>query len=182
MRIFISINIPDQIKKEIIKIQNKLPEFYGKKTESENLHLTLKFLGEINENKIEQVKKKLNEIKYNSFEAEIDSLGIFDNRNSKIYKKRIVIWLHLTNCNRLQKIIDNSLKDLFNPEKRFMSHLTIARVKNLKDNKKFLEELNKIKIQPIKFDVNSFSLRKSVLTRQYPIYETIEQYNLKERI
>ena len=45
VRAFIGIDIPNGIKKEIIKQQNSLPEFFGKKTEPENLHLTLKFLG-----------------------------------------------------------------------------------------------------------------------------------------
>ena len=61
MRTFIAIDIPDSIKNEIIKIQNSLPEFIGKKTEKENLHLTLKFLGEIDEEKIELIKKELRE-------------------------------------------------------------------------------------------------------------------------
>ena len=47
MRVFISINISEEIRKEIKKIQDFLPEFFGKKTELENLHLTLKFLGNI---------------------------------------------------------------------------------------------------------------------------------------
>ena len=47
MRTFIAVDIPENVKEEIIKIQDKLPEFVGKLTELENLHLTLKFLGEI---------------------------------------------------------------------------------------------------------------------------------------
>ncbi|RLG16235.1 RNA 2',3'-cyclic phosphodiesterase, partial [Candidatus Pacearchaeota archaeon] len=43
MRTFISIDIPEKVRKEIIKIQNELSDFKGKKTEPENLHLTLKF-------------------------------------------------------------------------------------------------------------------------------------------
>ncbi len=45
MRCFISIDLPEKIIQEIKKIQEELPEFIGKKTETENLHLTLKFLG-----------------------------------------------------------------------------------------------------------------------------------------
>jgi len=60
MRAFISLELPEEIKKEIVKIQNKLPEFIGKKTEKQNLHLTLKFLGEVGEEELEKIKKKLN--------------------------------------------------------------------------------------------------------------------------
>ncbi len=170
MRAFISIDISDNIKKEIIKIQNKLPEFNGKKTEAENLHLTLKFLGWIDEAKLEEVKKILKEIKFHKFETEINKMGMFSDR---------IIWLNMTNCNKLQEEIDEKLSDLFEKEERFMGHLTIARVKSLEDRKKFIEKLREIKIKPIKFPVNSFRLKKSMLKKSGPVYEDIEVYNLK---
>lgn len=172
MRCFISINVPEKIKNEIIKIQNSLPEFYGKKTESENLHLTLKFLGEINEEKIEKIRQNLKEIKFKKFESEIKGIGVFSEKFIRI------IWLHLTNCNKLQKIIDENLKDLFKPEDRFMGHLTIARVKSIKDKKKFPNELKKTEMPKIKFVVDKFYLMKSELTAEGPEYKIIEEYNL----
>lgn len=172
MRAFISIDIPEEVRKEIKKIQEVLPEFHGKKTELENLHLTLKFLGEVDENLIEKIKEKLKNIKLKSFEAEIDEIGVF---SEKIVR---IIWLHLTNCSELQKQIDNTVKDLFSVEHRFMSHLTIARVKGVKEKRGFLEELEKLKIPTIKFNVNNFRLKKSVLTAEGPVYETLEEYKL----
>jgi 2'-5' RNA ligase len=179
MRTFIAIDIPENIKYEILKIQEELPNFIGKKIEFENLHLTLKFLGEVSDEKIEKVKERLQEIKFNSFETEIDSLGIFDNRKSNKYEQQIIVWLHMANCEKLQKEIDERLKELFPQEKRFMSHLTIARVKSVKDKKKFLEQLEKIKIPKMKFNVENFSLKKSILTEKGSIYNDIENYKLK---
>lgn len=172
MRTFISIDLPNEIKNQIIKIQSQLPEFHGKKTEPENLHLTLKFLGEIGEEKVEQIKEKLKEIKFNKFQTEIDSIGIFSPKFVKI------IWLHLSNCDELQKEIDNILEKLFEKEKRFMSHLTIARVKLINNKNDFLKKINEMKIEPIKFSVDNFRLKKSVLEKQGPKYETIEEYKL----
>lgn len=172
MRIFIAIEIPDEIKKEIIEIQKHLPAFKRKLTEEENLHLTLKFLGEIEENKIEEVKKRLREIKFKSFEAEIDKIGFFDKRD------RGIIWLNLTNCENLQKEIDQKLKGLFEVEKRFMSHLTIARTKLIKNKKEFLEELKKIKIQKNNFFVKEFKLIESKLSEKGSEYSVIEDYKL----
>ncbi|MBA7684050.1 RNA 2',3'-cyclic phosphodiesterase [subsurface metagenome] len=173
MRAFISISIPKNIRKEIRKIQENLPEFFGKKIELENLHLTLKFLGDIGENKLEGVKEKLREIKFNQFKTEIDSIGVFSEKFIRI------VWLHLTNCNDLQKEIDERLEDLFEKENRFMSHLTIARVKNVGNRGEFLENLRKIKIPKIKFVVGDFKLKKSVLTENGPIYETLKFFNLE---
>src|SRR3989344_6405757 len=175
MRAFISLDLPAEIIKEIKKIQNALPDFVGKKTESENLHLTLKFFGEISEEKIEQIRENLKKIKFQKFETEIESIGVF---SEKIIR---IVWLHLTNCDALQKEIDGSLKDIFQPEQRFMSHLTIARVKNVENSprddsskddtavpsgepkKEFLEKLKKIKISKIKFIVKNFKLKSSIL-------------------
>ena len=49
MRCFIAIELPNEVKKEIFKIQKKLPQAKLKLVSHENMHLTLKFLGEIKE-------------------------------------------------------------------------------------------------------------------------------------
>jgi RNA 2',3'-cyclic 3'-phosphodiesterase len=175
-RVFISIDIPEEIRKEIIKIQNNFPEFIGKKTESENLHLTLKFLGEISEDKLKEIKKRLEKINFNEFEAEIKELGVFSEKYIRI------IWLSINNCEKLQIKIDEILSDIFPKEKRFMSHLTIARIKKIPNRKKFLNEIKKIKIHNLKFIVNNFKLKKSILTEKKPIYEDIKIYYAMENI
>lgn len=172
IRAFISIDMPKEIQKKIEEIQDSLPGFYGKKTEPNNLHLTIKFLSHIDEKKVEVVKEKLKEIKFSKFETIIDELGFFSEKFIRI------IWLHLSNTSKLQKQIDDKLKDLFEREARFMSHLTIARVKKVRNKKRFLEDLKKIKFEKIKFLVNNFKLKSSTLTEKGPIYEDIEIYNL----
>ncbi len=174
MRTFISIDIPQEVQKEIKKIQEQLPEFFGKKTELENLHLTLKFLGEISEEKIHQIKEKLKEINFQNFEVKIDSLGVFSESFIRI------VWLHIGGCGQLQKQIDENLSDFFEKEKRFMSHLTIARVKGVKGRREeFLEKINKIKFSELKFSVSEFKLKKSELKPEGPVYEDIGVYSLK---
>ena len=173
MRTFIALDLPAEIIREIKKIQKELPEFIGKKTESENLHLALKFLGDVSEEKVEQIKECLKKIKFQKFETEIGSIGVFSKKVIRI------VWLHLTNCDALQKEIDDSLKGLFKPEERFMSHLTISRVKNVENKKEFLEKLKKIKIPKINFMVENFKLKSSTLKSEGPVYEDIEMYNLK---
>ena len=172
VRCFIAIDIPENIKKESLKIQNQIPEFIGKKTEKENLHLTLKFFGEIDENRIELIKDKLREINLEKFETEIDSIGIFSEKFIRI------VWLYLSNCETLQEKIDNSLKNLSEPEKRFMSHLTIARIKSIKDKNEFIKKLEKLKITKIKFIVDNFKLKKSILKPEGPVYEDLEKFSL----
>lgn len=173
IRSFISINIPKKVKEKVKKVQEKLPEFIGKTTEIKNLHLTLKFLGEIDEEKIEIVKERLRQIKLKRLNVQIGNLGIFSEKFIRI------VWLHITDCEKLQKEVDEKLKDIFEKEERFMSHLTIARVKKC-DREKFLEELKKIKVPKIEFEIDRFYLMKSKLSLGGPKYEVIEVYDLNK--
>ena len=173
MRIFIAINFPEEVKEEIRKIQEKLPEFDGKKTEVENLHLTLKFLGEVDEEKLESVRERLGRVEEKKFIAEINSTGVF----SKEFLK--IVWLHVSNCEELQKKIDEGLFGLFEKEKRFMSHVTIARIKNIPDKDSFLRKIEILKMKKLSFPVESFYLMKSELTSSGPVYSVVEEYKLE---
>ena len=63
--------------KEVARVQEILgnQKFHGKMTELENLHLTLKFLGEIDELKMEKVKEALGKIEFEKFEAHLGEIG-----------------------------------------------------------------------------------------------------------
>ena len=176
MRVFIAIELLEEAKAEIERIQKDLKKqnlFEGKMTEKENLHLTLKFLGEIDEVRAENVKKMLRDIKFPAFNAALGEAGAFSEDFVRI------VWIKLDgNVTGLQKEVDNALKELFKPEFRFMSHLTIARVKNVKDKKRLLDYLSSAKISKIEFPVSGFVLKSSVLTEKGPIYTDIERYNL----
>jgi len=173
MRAFVSINIPENIQKQILKIQTHLPEFLGKKTEPENLHLTLKFLGEISDEKVVEIRERLRKVRYNNYQTYLGYSGFFDNQ------KYGVVWLYLPNCEGLQKILDETIYEVgFEKESRFMSHLTIARVKKISDKEKFIEEIKQIKIPKISFQVNKFYLMKSESCGDERKYSIIEEYNL----
>lgn len=146
--------------------------FNGKFTESEHLHLTLKFLGEIDEERLEFVRKKLKEIKFSAFEAGLGEVGAFSKKFIRI------IWIKLNGRQifELQKQIDEKLKGLFQPEFRFMGHITIARVKNVWDKKALLDYIKNMKTKKIKFKVDGFFLKKSELFAEGPVYEDIMEY------
>lgn len=175
MRLFISLDIPEEIKKEITKIQKRLPEFKGKKTEKQNLHLTLKFLGEVPFSKLDEIKNKLSEIKLPEFKTKISKLGFFSKSEIRI------IWLLMSDCEKLQKEVDEKLSEIFPKEKRFMGHLTIARVKSVENKKEFieaLESLDKIRNFEREFSVKEFNLMQSVLNPSGPEYKLVKSYSL----
>jgi len=176
IRCFISLELPREAINYTRELQKTIGQknlFTGKFTEAENLHLTLKFLGEIEEEKIEEVKKKLREVKMQNFEARLGEIGIFSKKFIKI------IWVKLSGkVFELQKEIDEKLKGIFEPEERFMSHITIARVKYVKTRKELIEYVKNLKTKEIKFKVGKFFLKKSELKAEGPVYEDIEGYDL----
>lgn len=173
MRTFILIKFPTKVLMHLKEIQEKLPEFSGKKTELKNLHLTLKFFGEISFERLEEIKERLKNIIFDKFEVEIGEIGFFDRQDNGI------IWIKLSNCEKLQKEIDEALIGIYEKEKRFMGHLTIARVKKISKKRIFLDDLKKIKIPKMFFIVDKFYLVESRLKKGGPEYTTLEEYNLK---
>ena len=177
-RAFICIELSDECVKEIARIDELLSKikFTGKLTELENLHLTLKFLGEIGDEKIGEIKKRLAKIETPAFEAKLGRIGIF-HRN----KEPKIVWVKIESriLMELQKKVDDALSDLFPKEERFMSHLTIARIKYIKDKKSFDEKIGNISVEPVKFSVINFKLKSSELRATGPVYRDIEAFSLK---
>jgi len=173
MRAFISLELDEEAKQEILRIQKEIKKsdlFEGKLTEKGNLHLTLKFLGEIEEETLERTKEKLKEIKFKSFDAELGEIGIFSDR---------ILWVKLEGkAIELQEEIDEKLKEIFKREARFMSHITIARIKKIMDKKNLFLFFKRFRAGKIKINIDRFLLKSSKLTPEGPIYEPIEEYKL----
>ncbi len=175
-RTFISIKIPEEAVKEIARVQSLLSrwKFTGKIIELENLHLTLKFLGEIRGEVIDKVIEKLRMLEFKEFEVKLGEIGIFRYRN----RPRIV-WVKIsgTGIFELQRKIDGKIKEFFLLEDRFMSHLTISRVKYVKDNLGFINYIKNIKVREIKWVVRDFFINKSELTRMGPKYTNLFRFS-----
>ncbi|MEK6910876.1 MAG: RNA 2',3'-cyclic phosphodiesterase [Nanoarchaeota archaeon] len=178
-RIFIALTFDDEVIKECARIQEILGswKFNGKLIELENLHLTLKFLGEIDENKLSEVKEALKTIKENSFECKLDHSGLFS-----VHGNPKITWLKLNGKGifDLQKKIDEVLESSFKKEERFMSHLTIARIKYVNDKAGFRKYVENIGVKEVSFKIKSFQLIKSELKPSGPVYNIVEEYSLLE--
>jgi len=79
MRLFIAINFSDNTKRELLSLQEELKSrcVGGRFTESENLHLTLVFLGECDFKQVDSVKSVMNDIEFESFDINVDRVGRF---------------------------------------------------------------------------------------------------------
>ncbi len=177
-RTFIAIELPDNVIKEVARVQNILGKrkFTGKLTELENAHLTLKFLGEIDDLKLEEVMQKLREVKFEKFEARLEKAGTFN-----FHGMPRIVWIKVAGKGifELQKKVDMILKECgFKEEERFMSHMTIARVKYVKDKKDFMDYVSGLKLRDVRFKVNEFKLKESELRELGPVYKDLEVYRL----
>lgn len=177
MRLFIAVDIPDEVKSYFADVQKQIPDFKGKLVSKEHMHLTLKFLGEFADNKLDLIKETLINIKFEKISFFTTSIGFFPSEN---YIR--VIWVGLEPKDEiveLQKKIDNGLKELFPKDKKFHPHLTLARVKFIHDKDEFIQDIKKIKLEKKEFTINSFKLIKSTLTEKGPVYEEIKKFKGK---
>lgn len=173
MRAFIAVEIPEEHREKIKEIQKQFSNL-GNMNIVKEYHCTLKFLGEITERQVEEVREKLRKIKMKKFEATLEGLGAFPNES---YIR--VIWIGIKGrLNELQSKIDAQLAEMFPKDIRFKAHLTLVRVKSIKDKQAIKEKLH-MKIEPMGFEVKEFKLIKSTLTPEGPIYKTVEVYTLE---
>ena len=180
MRCFIAIDLPGKVKKDMHRISKKVetaPFVKGNFVNKQNLHLTLKFLGELTSSQIEDVKNNLSDITLGKFECYTGKVGAFPARE---YVKTLWIGLDGDGVMHLKGLIDNKLNSLgVKPDnKEFNSHITLGRVKGIKDKDKFFELFDKLEMKKTKFPVEKFYLIKSELTREGPKYKVLEEFEL----
>jgi len=153
-----------------------------KSVESNNLHISLKFLGDLNSLEIEKTLLVLEKIsfQYQPFKIELlKRIGVFPSP-----KRPRVIWLGLENGYRevedIYHVIEQELgeEDFYRNDKNFTAHITLGRVKYLKYPNKLIECLNNIQFKNISQTIHSIELMESYLTSQGPIYSVLSHFPL----
>ena len=188
MRIFIAIDFPADIIQKIDNIISFLktltPAKAIKWVSADNLHLTLKFIGDYPEQNLEQLIDIMDhELKpFPVFDITIQGMGMYPNE-----KNPRVIWLGISHDETLLKIhkqVDNTLQKVgVKPDRRdFDAHLTIARARR-RTGKAIVQEVGNI-LSTNKLDtlgqvtVDEILLIKSELTPQGPIYTQLHRVPL----
>lgn len=148
-----------------------------KNVELENIHLTLKFLGEISQNKVEEVTKVVEKISFEPFWFKVEGVGVFPN-----LRRPSVVWAGVTDgVSKLSAIYDELEEKLFKlgfkREKRgFHPHFTISRVRSGRNRNQLVEEI--LKIEGYTFGqiyTDKILFKKSLLTPTGPIYTTLAE-------
>jgi 2'-5' RNA ligase len=185
MRLFIALELPDEIKQGIARVQEQLKRSGASAgwTRPEGMHLTLKFLGEVSEEKVSAIVAALNDAAkgFGKLKLEIAGAGAFPNA-----KNPRVIWLGVTGdvekLGALQSSVENAMeKSGFEREARkFIPHLTLARIKlpNPRDN--WQQAIDAIKdVNLGGFEAGRVSLMQSELKREGSVYTEIGGVELK---
>ncbi|MFC1454544.1 RNA 2',3'-cyclic phosphodiesterase [Candidatus Undinarchaeota archaeon] len=180
MRAFIAVPISDESKETVASLISDLSGGNFKIVQKENFHLTLKFLGEIDENQLEAIKTLLENFSktHSKFQATLNSVGAFPNEG---HVK--VLWVGLAPQEEYEKMaqeLDQSIHDIgFKKEKSYTPHVTFSRVKYVDDKEKIKAFLQKHKNEDFgEVQIDRIILMKSELTPEGPTYTEISSYPL----
>jgi 2'-5' RNA ligase len=191
MRVFIAVELPPKTKECLNRIQKQLRATGAdvKWVEPANIHLTLKFLGEIEDATLDNVRRILDGVAADKaiFYARLSCIGAFP----KISYPR-VIWTGIdkgdTEIKSIAKELDERLAAIGIPaqDREFSSHITIGRLRSGLNKIRLIRELETLKENPwqendeLEFRVSALTLFKSTLTPKGPVYEALKEASLKK--
>ena len=181
IRTFIALEIPDDAISEILKIRDqKIGKVENVKWEGkEKLHLTLKFLGDINSEMIGDYSRSLEKIirKYDALYLSFSEFGVFKRKDE--FK---ILWIGLKEDLHLKKMVDELESSFvefgFEKEKRnFKSHITLLRFRGQEDSEKIVS-LTQVKLPVIEFKANKVTLFESKLLPGGSVYRSLKNFYL----
>jgi len=148
-----------------------------KLVEIENIHITLKFLGDIEDHQVEEVSQVIRDITLTPFEFTVEGVGVFPN-----LRRPTTVWAGISTgvgelAGLFNDVNDGLAKLGFEKDRRkFHPHLTIARVRGEQNRDRLVNEL--MSMEEMKFgkvQVDRIYLKKSVLTPKGPIYTILAE-------
>jgi 2'-5' RNA ligase len=183
IRTFIAVDIPQEIKMELDKLISELRPFAPeiRWVRAANLHLTLRFLGDIPKNTISDLASELskNLSGFGPFHIALAGVGGFPH-----LKRARVIWIGGGDgCGRMAEMapfVEKSCIDLGlgKADKPFSCHLTIGRVKFPKGHEKLVSQIESMTFSSPLFEVNEVVIFKSELLPAGPKYTRLEAVRL----
>ena len=180
MRTFVAIELPKELTSKIDQLQSAL-----KKTKADvswvkpqNVHITLKFLGEVKEDKIEEVYQAVEKsaVGIKKFQVSLQGLGGFPN-----LKRPRVIWVGVEKGKEILSELSPRVEEQFSgigfakENRAFTPHLTLGRVKSLKNLESLATEINKTAFETADFEVQEVVVMKSTLLPTGAVYTPVKK-------
>ncbi len=183
MRFFVGIFTTKKLEEHINRLKDEISDaILGKWVEPQNLHITLQFVGNVEESKRINLLYNLEEISKNfsPFTVAYTGVGAFPNTS-----KPRILWIGISKgANSLKilanKIIKANAKSGIEPEsKPFYPHVSICRINEITSNKIYPFMRKHKDIFFLEEDITKIALIKSSLTSVGPIYTIVEEFYLK---
>jgi RNA 2',3'-cyclic 3'-phosphodiesterase len=189
IRSFIAIELPEEVKtglKQVQALLSSASQANAKWVDPDSIHLTLKFLGNVDAGKLELVGKAMEDAASTTgpLNLELKGLGAFPN-----LKRVQIVWVGVTGdlerLQALQETLETNLEPLgFPPEGRaFTPHLTLARVRDFAtpaERQALGDLISRTQIESnLIIKASSISLMKSQLTRSGAVYTELRSAELK---
>ena len=188
MRAFIAIELSPDLRKRLASLEEQLKSSGAdvKWVKPENIHLTLKFLGEIDERQLGEITKIIQETagKNKPFYIRLASPGAFPKTNFPR-----VIWIGIdkgdSETKQIAKALEEEIVKVGIPQENrpFSSHITLGRVRSGLNREKLVKNLGVLASNPPQdspeFLVTKITLFKSTLTPSGPIYEALKEAQLQ---
>jgi 2'-5' RNA ligase len=184
IRCFIAIELSQEIRQVLGRIEDELQGTISgvKWVKPDNIHLTLKFIGSIEEEKVDKIKEILNQIAQDiiPFKIELSSAGAFPSPG-----RPRVIWIGIEEgkeeSSRLANLVEEKIAPLgIEKESRaFHPHLTLARVKFLKDKSSVENAFAHLKVPQTEMTALKVTLFQSTLAREGAIYTVLHEADFK---
>ena len=185
MRCFIAVALPPPVKKLLIQVQEALrrADAHVKWVEEENLHLSLKFLGDLDEDAVDRLKGALSieALQWPGLALTYQGVGTFPERGQPR-----VVWAgcagDLQRLAALAGAVERCAEQVGVPRERhpFAAHLTLGRVKSDRNVKRLMSAIENQRQVPLGADqVREFVLYQSTLTDKAPVYEALATFPLK---
>ena len=183
MRLFVAVALPAEIKGNLREIQERarrLDRGGISWVKPENIHVTMKFLGEVEEGRVGSVSRAVEEVasSFSPFRVTIEGWGFFPSK-----KRPRVLWMGIeTGKEELARINESAEKRLvlegFKEEKRgFSPHLTFARIKNPAKVGPLVEGVGREeRIEGGSFTVDSLVLFRSTLLPTGAVYDVVSEH------
>ena len=183
-RIFIAINLPENIRKELVNFQAKWPELPIRWVKPENLHITLIFLGRLNDEEVLTLCNITRNVAKNHNVFLIKLNKICYGPPKKLPPR--MIWVEGEKSKELLELkndLENNLtgKISFSPENRsFSPHITLGRIRRWEWRQIEPEDRPKVEEDiSLSFEVNSIEVMESELKRGGAEYTVLESCHLK---
>jgi len=183
-RVFIAINLPEEIKRDLARYEKKWPELPAKWTAKDSLHITLEFMGGLTDEEIGEVCFAVKEIAESHSSFPVDLKKVLYGPEGKFPPR--MVWVEgekSKELSDLKKDLQDRLleKVRFKPdENSFSPHITLARISEWEFKRINPEEVPEINEDvDLNFSVEAIEVMESELTHKGPRYTILESHELQ---